>query len=93
VQLTGTQVDFNNSNNSAVINTVVLAGPGLTLSRNNNNLVITWPAAANNNNYVIQMTDTLSPANWVTLSSLPNGQLSISISPTNSSRFFRLQQP
>jgi len=28
VQLTGTQVDFNNSNNSAVLNTVVLAGQG-----------------------------------------------------------------
>jgi uncharacterized repeat protein (TIGR01451 family) len=94
--VTCNQTDLNLNNNSVSIKTTVITIPGLTVTRKDNDLVLSWPAAATNFNYRIEATDTLSPPNWVPVSNVQTpsgGLLTITISPTNRSRFYRLREP
>jgi uncharacterized repeat protein (TIGR01451 family) len=96
--LTGNPTDFNLNNNSVAIRTSVLGQPGVTISHKEPgsfDLVISFPTAVTNYNFRIEASDSLFPPNWVPVSSVQTpsgGQISITVSPTNRSQFFRLHE-
>jgi uncharacterized repeat protein (TIGR01451 family) len=97
--VTGNELDLNLANNVASLKTTVLPEPGLVLAHKdltNNDLVISWPAASTNFDFRIEATDSLSPPNWLPVSGLltpSGGSITITFSPTNRARFFRLRKP
>ncbi|HXR03275.1 MAG TPA: hypothetical protein VN836_01035 [Verrucomicrobiae bacterium] len=67
--------------------------PELNLTSANGNLVFSWIVPATN--FVLQQNLDLSTANWMTLTNTPTLNLAnlrdeVTLSPTNSSSFFRL---
>ena len=90
------QLDLNPNNNFASMKTTVLPVPSLVVTRKDNKLVMSWPAAVTNYNFQIEATDTFSPPNWVPVTdfqSLNGSQLNLTIDPTNRARFYRLREP
>jgi len=93
VNVAGSQTDFNSGDNSVVMVTTVVSQPSLSVLRQGNELLLSWPSAASG--FVIEATDTLSPPNWsaVTNSQTQNGgQVTITINPNGSSKFYRLRR-
>lgn len=71
------------------------SAPTLVASRSGANLVIAWPAAATG--YIVQSTETLSPANWTDLDPQPavvpsGNQNTVSVPLGDGIKFFRLRQ-
>ena len=67
--------------------------PQLNLTSSNNNLAFSWIVPSTN--FVLQQNLDLTTTNWVTLTNVPtlnftNLQDEVTLSPTNSSSFFRL---
>jgi uncharacterized repeat protein (TIGR01451 family) len=93
VSVASSQNDLNSNDNVTTMLTTVIAQPSLTVSRQGNSLLLSWPAAANG--FVIEASDSLSSPNWTTVtnSQTPSGgQITITISPTQTKKFYRLRR-
>jgi hypothetical protein len=91
--VSGNQADPNISNNTATMQTTVIAAPVLTLSRQGNSVRIAWPAASG---FKLQGTDSLAPANWLDTGGSPqviNGENVVTLGVGGSARFYRLRSP
>jgi hypothetical protein len=71
----------------------VTPSPQLNLQQTNGNLMFSWTVPSTN--FVLQQNLDLTPTNWTALTNTPvlnltNLQEEVSLSPTNSSVFFRL---
>lgn len=79
---------------TAITQIIVTTPPPLTLNPSSTNLVVSWPLYASG--YQLFSTTNLSaPANWSLVGQQPvtNGlQIKVTVSPTNSVRFYRLQK-
>jgi uncharacterized delta-60 repeat protein/uncharacterized repeat protein (TIGR01451 family) len=94
VNIAAIQTDPALQNNSRSV-TIGTGTPSLGMQWNTGrtSLNLTWPSAAST--YILEMTDTLRPANWVRVTSYTsNGsQFIATLNPTNSTKFFRLRNP
>lgn len=67
--------------------------PRVTIAHAGNDVVITWPTAALD--FVVEATDTLSPANWTEVSAIPfpvGDMNTVTLPIGNGSRFYRLKE-
>lgn len=91
--VSGNQADPNISNNTATMQTTVIAAPVLTVSRQGNSVRIAWPAASG---FKLQGTDSLAPANWLDTGGAPqviNGENVVTLGVGGGARFYRLRSP
>jgi len=93
VNVAGSQSDFNSADNSVLMLTTIISQPTLSVRRQGNSLIFSWPAAVGN--FVIEATDTLSPPVWnsVTASQTQSGaEITVTINPSGPSKFYRLRR-
>ena len=95
IALSGTdrQAVFNYLANKYAIN-IPTAGPTFNVSRSGTTFTISWPAAATD--FQLENADALPSANWVAVpfNPPPPGQdPSVTITPTNGNKFYRLRKP
>jgi len=87
------QIDPNPGNNSVTMVTTAVEVPGLTISRVDNSLRLSWSAASG---FRLQVNDSLNPANWADVGGAPqvvNGDNVVTVGIAGSSKFYRLRSP
>jgi len=85
--------DVNSGNNSSTGKIIVFPIPSASISRKDNQLILSWPAAGGGI-YAVEATDQLVPANWVRITATPalsGGMMNVTINPTSQARFYRIR--
>jgi hypothetical protein len=71
--------------------------PALTLriTISGTNAVLSWPSSSSASGFVLQHSNTLSPANWTDVATIPTvtkGENQVTVSVSSGTTFFRLKQ-
>ena len=86
-------VDLISADNAITMVTTVFASAELSFHFQGSTLQLSWPA---NTGFVLESTDRLSPANWSNAGVSPqvvNSQNVVTVTPSATTRFFRLRSP
>ena len=89
------ETDLFTGNNFVTGKAIVLPVPRVSMTRKDTQLILSW-SAVGGGLYAVEATDKLVPANWVPVATSPNlsgGMMNVTItpSPTNQSRFYRIR--
>jgi len=93
LMVSANQTDPNPTDNSITLSTTVVPVPALSVSRQVNNLRITWPA---DSGFKLQVADNLRPEAWADVGGTPsvlNGQNVVTVGITGPTKFYRLRSP
>lgn len=84
------------SDNTGGVSVLVsLIGPALSIEKSGQNVTVTWPTNSPAGTFLMQKTN-VADAVWSSVTNAPvivGGKVSVAVSATNASRFYRLQIP